>query len=1151
MRRRRLATVAMGLWSRYEATGQPGDLDDMIAMCRLLIELTPPQEPSLVGFQSNLCIALQERFIRRGNPADADDAIAVGRAALTSIPSGPPGRPGLLSNLANGLANRYQYGGGALGDLDEAIELGRIAVATADEEVARARYRRNLCGCLQRRLDRSGDPVDRDEAIAVGRIVVTETPAYDPERSAFLSNLGLSLRERFEERGNADDLEEAVTVGREAVAAGPPDPIDQAGRRSNLRGALLARYQRDGDLADLDEAIAVMREAVALTPPNEAVRAAYLAGLAADLDSRFERSGDSADLDEAIVMVRAALEATPIEEPRRGGRLHNLANALGDRYARLGRLNDLDEAIAADQSALAATGDPVDRAGYQSSLSSRLLYRYDRLGQVTDLDEAVMIGRAAIAGLPPDHRERPGWQANLGNALQARYDDIGEPDDLEESIALRRAAAADFPIDDPRRPASIFGLATGLYTRFGRSEDPADIEEAIALFLAVPASLDDAHRAMYHNGLANALGSRFRHSGDPGDLDEAVAAARAAVACLPADHPDRADWLHTLGLRLLARFEHGGDPADADESVSAERAAIAATGAGDPARAKYLTGLAEALVHRMKLPGREADLDTAIAAWQELTAMSEAQPRLRLWAARRWADVAAERAQWTEALAGYAAAVELLPLVSWRGAGRPVRERQLANEGPVARDAAACAIATSDLDRAVELLELGRGVLWSQYLETHTDLADLRSVAPKLADRLDTIRAGLDRPSPPMSADGPAGEAVDQRMSLARAWDSTVEEIRALPGLASFLRVPPTSQLRAAATDGPVVVVNVSRLRCDALVVTATGVDLVELPGLTVADLTDQIDGYLHSLLDFEASDRPGRAGVAALEAAITATLEWLWDVLAAPVLAALGYDGTPAPGQPWPRLWWCPTGLLSVLPLHAAGRHRRNSGDTVLDRVISSYTPTLRALGKTGERYATEDGRLLIIALRDTPGQPELPNVDRERDLLARLFPGRHTLREGTAATQAAVVGDLEHHSWAHFSCHGDQYLDDPSRGGVLLYDGPLTIADLSAQRHCGEFAFLAACKTATGGVTVPDEAVTLTAALRYAGWRHVIGTLWSVWDAASAAVTEQVYGLLADGGTLRPDHAAEALHHAVRTQRDAIPDRPSRWAPFIHIGL
>jgi hypothetical protein len=40
------------------------------------------------------------------------------------------------------------------------------------------------------------------------------------------------------------------------------------------------------------------------------------------------------------------------------------------------------------------------------------------------------------------------------------------------------------------------------------------------------------------------------------------------------------------------------------------------------------------------------------------------------------------------------------------------------------------------------------------------------------------------------------------------------------------------------------------------------------------------------------------------------------------------------------------------------------------------------------------------------------------------------------------------------------------------------------------GEFTFLSACKSSLGGVVNADEAITLTSALHFSGWRHVIGT-------------------------------------------------------------
>ena len=191
----------------------------------------------------------------------------------------------------------------------------------------------------------------------------------------------------------------------------------------------------------------------------------------------------------------------------------------------------------------------------------------------------------------------------------------------------------------------------------------------------------------------------------------------------------------------------------------------------------------------------------------------------------------------------------------------------------------------------------------------------------------------------------------------------------------------------------------------------------------------------------------------------------------------------------------------------------------------------------------------MLVVAVPDPPDAVPLTDVNRERDLLTSLFPDRHTLLDGPAATVDAVRAALPRHGWAHFSCHGGQNLVDPSRGGLLLHDGHLDIGAISAGEHLGEFAFLSACMTATGGIDLPDEVITLAAALHYTGYRQVVGRLWAVYDVTAADVATSVYTDLTSTGRFRPAGAARALHRAVRGLRDSgLP--PSAWTPFTHTG-
>ncbi|GGN97460.1 hypothetical protein GCM10010112_89720 [Actinoplanes lobatus] len=403
---------------------------------------------------------------------------------------------------------------------------------------------------------------------------------------------------------------------------------------------------------------------------------------------------------------------------------------------------------------------------------------------------------------------------------------------------------------------------------------------------------------------------------------------------------------------------------------------------------------------------------------------------------------------------------------------------------------------------------------------------------------------------------------VDRRMALAREWDELVEQVRAIEGFEDFLRPPRLETLLPAASGGPVVIINVSRWRCDALIVHETEVTTIPLPDLTQNIVGERVEAYLEAVGDrqlrvLRGDHRDPRDLVVEgatddVESLLDDCLRWMWESFARPVLDHLGHTAPPPADGEWPRVWWCPTGPLTLLPIHAAGDHA-TPGAAVIDRVISSYTPTLRALVEARRPQPDAEAgaaRMLFVGMPETEGQASLPNVRVEERLVARLFGDNRTELIGSHATRDDVLREMRGHRWAHFACHGEQNLADPSHGGVLVHDGMLTVTDLSAQQHRGDFAYLSGCKTAVGGVTLPDEAITLAAALHYTGFRHVVATLWSVLDAEAAQVAERVYERLAHNGVLDADRAAEALHHAVRELRRDHPDQPSVWTPFSHTG-
>ena len=308
---------------------------------------------------------------------------------------------------------------------------------------------------------------------------------------------------------------------------------------------------------------------------------------------------------------------------------------------------------------------------------------------------------------------------------------------------------------------------------------------------------------------------------------------------------------------------------------------------------------------------------------------------MRLAAARNWGVAAAKAGRIHEAAEGYAAGVALLPIVAWHGLNRASREEHLAQWAGLAAHAAACAVLDARPQHAVELLEQGRSARWNQALDLRSDLTRLAEKAPELAERLNSIRAILDTPVPQVThprseaaGDIPSvvggawqrQDAADLRRRKAREWDDVLAQVRAIEGFEHYLAAVPYAELAAAAADGPVVIVNASRHGCHALIVDADSpqVRVVNLPTMSWDAAIDHENEMLRAL---EAVGDPMQAfrDREKDRHAILDVLDWLWDVLAQPVLAALGHTRTPDTDDSWPRVWWCPTGPLAVLPIHAA----------------------------------------------------------------------------------------------------------------------------------------------------------------------------------------------------------------------------------------
>jgi hypothetical protein len=126
----------------------------------------------------------------------------------------------------------------------------------------------------------------------------------------------------------------------------------------------------------------------------------------------------------------------------------------------------------------------------------------------------------------------------------------------------------------------------------------------------------------------------------------------------------------------------------------------------------------------------------------------------------------------------------------------------------------------------------------------------------------------------------------------------------------------------------------------------------------------------------------------------------------------------------------------MTFLPLHAAGHHTKEPGnDSVMDRVISSYTPTARALIRAraaGVPASGRDPRTVVVAVPDPPRSLPLAGARREAELVRKLILDATIMpTPGDRTNQQDVIAALRAHRIAHFACHCVADLRAPVEAG------------------------------------------------------------------------------------------------------------------------
>ena len=688
-----------------------------------------------------------------------------------------------------------------------------------------------------------------------------------------------------------------------------------------------------------------------------------------------------------------------------------------------------------------------------------------------------------------------------------------------EPFPMTKSDSGRFPTatqDEEHQDSHIEGLGS-LLCLLHVTDDLAAIEEAIEncrRCLTLSRS-SDAYAFLYATLLAEFLLNAFRSTDNVKYLNESIT-VRYDILKMPGLQIARLNIIQPLILCLFTRFVRFDGTDDLNEIMRLFPIAATDTGARIPDR--FAVSCEWAFFARLTLHSSpSAAYESAISLIQDSLSFA---PTLEIQHLR---------------LVSKHNTDETLPL-----------------------DYASYQVGLGQLEQAVETLERGRGLLWSEMRGLRMSIDQLRLVNLPLAERFATINNDLEALTTSSSAgiwptEGQAdsdelmdsfGRLVIRQRILVAERDGLISQIQSLPGFETFLRPTSFDVLRSAAERGPVVIINQTKWRSDIIILTRDSPpSLIPTP--------DNLYERANQLKDQLLSARDHGLESGAYDDALSSVLETLHDLVGRPVIQRLHELNIPEQS----RIWFCPTSVFCSLPLHAMGPIRSEGSvkSYFSDLYIPSYTPTLSALiesRKPRARPLDRPSMLLVI-------QPDakMPKALQEMRVIQSIGPSTATLIWETA-TPSAVLEHLRDYQFVHVSSHGNLETGKPFDAFFKLYEGArLTLLDIVRSRlPTGEFAFLSACHTAElTRESIADEGLHLAGAVQYCGFRSVVGTMWEMADDDGPDLAGNFYRSVFSNrweGITYYERTAESLRDAVKVLRRKRNMSLERWVNFVHYG-
>ncbi|KLO97352.1 Uncharacterized protein LW93_3330 [Fusarium fujikuroi] len=871
-----------------------------------------------------------------------------------------------------------------------------------------------------------------------------------------------------------EDLDMAIAnlrIGLESMSRDDPDFNSTVTLLAHALRKYYLLSRPNGVLNALDESITFLHQALNGTSVDDPRRPEWLISVAFGLRLCCDATDSESDAREASQTAYEALGAAEKDDPPYATILQSACHFIGKQAIRLHKEDDLEKVFEMHKSITSAM--TVDHRKLRSRLRSydnTLFKGYLYFGHIECLEEAIRVSEY-IVNIPDQSTEdhaRNVWI--LSHRLVQRYVRTGTMTDLDDSIRACQQAVDDTPINSNDRQRRLQSLQTGHDDDFQRAIHVA--REAINL-----TAKSDIGRAVRLSNLSGVYAEAYGKTGNTERLEEAIRIGRDTLAATPDGHPDKALRHFNLADRLQLRYSESKSIDDLKEAISLYRITL----------------------HEFRAP-----------------------MFLRVQAGYSLMQGCVLKRDWNEAYKAGAETINHLSLFRPFSLQNTDIQREASKLLGLGTETASLALEVGkSAATALQSLELARGVMASSINVLRADIRDLERGFPELAGRYNRLREQLDTGYAPQS-DFSLGEEVwgnkmTERYDAGEHISSLLEEIRSKPGFKNFSRPEDEERMRSAAALGPVIVVNVGPLTCDAIIIQQDGFSAIPL----------------HELNQFDIDSKYRSLGRGSLK-----VLEWLWDVVAEPILNALGFTETPREGG-IKRVWWVLTGSLSTFPIHAAGRHSRRNGETVMDRIMS-YATSVSAIVQSRRTAPVSNNEALLVSAGETPGHRRLAFADREVNVLRDICRQMKLEPVEPEPIREDVLSHLRKCKIFHFAGHGYTDTADPSKSQLYLKDWqtePLTVAsllELNLHRESPFLAYLFACGTGQiKSEKLFDEGIHLISACQLAGFRHVIGTLWEVNDQSCVDMAAIIYEEILRGD-MSDESVCRGVHVATKQKRD-----------------